>query len=157
MIEQKYTFFWGMHFSQWYPSNFIIDNIKFTTSEHYMMWAKAILFKDFETAKEILKSETPDEARWLGRQVKNFQIDTWEQNCKKIVYDGNFAKFTQNPKLLQYLKDTLGTKIVEASPEDFIWGIGMDEEEAKKTPENEWKGTNWLGEILTQLRTNLFA
>ena len=156
MNQNKYTFFWGMHFSQWYPSEFIIQDINFITAEHYMMWSKAILFNDKEIASQILKSETPDEARWLGRQVKNFNQNIWQENCKRIVYEGSYAKFTQNQELLGVLKATIGTKIVEASPEDFIWGIGMDEEEAKITPESNWRGTNWLGEILTELRENLF-
>lgn len=155
MEENKYTFFWGGPFSQWYPSVFVIDGITFKTAEHYMMWKKAKLFNSERIAEMILESDNPDDVRWLGRQVQGFDEAIWRQNCKRIVSEGTYAKFKQNPELLKILKDTEGTNIVEASPEDFNWGIGLTEEDAIKIPESEWPGTNWLGEILTQVRSDL--
>jgi hypothetical protein len=152
MDNSKYTFFWGMHFSQWYPSKFKINNIEFKTAEHYMMWHKALLFNDDKIAEMILEAENPDDVRWLGRQIKNFNESTWIAQREKIVYKGSRAKFTQNPDLFKVLMDTDDTLIVEASPEDFNWGIGLTEEEAKLIPEEQWPGTNLLGKILTQLR-----
>lgn len=155
MENNKYIFFWGNEFSQWYPSIFVIDGITYKTAEHYMMWCKAKLFKSNRIADMILESENPDDVRWLGRQIQNFDDSVWKQNCRKFVYDGSYAKFTQNENLLKVLMDTGDLKIVEASPEDFNWGIGLTEEEAVNIPEEEWPGTNWLGLALTELREKL--
>lgn len=157
MEKNKYTFFWKDQspFSQWNKAGFTLDGIHFKRAEHYMMWKKAMMFGDTESAEKILKSDHPRDAKHLGRAVKGFVKKDWEENCKKIVYDGNHAKFTQNPILLKQLMDTAGTTLVEASPYDKIWGIGLTKEEARRIPENKWPGTNWLGLILTQLRDNL--
>jgi ribA/ribD-fused uncharacterized protein len=60
-------------FQQWYPSTFVDNDLagspSFPTSEHYMMYRKALLFGDQAVAEKILASETPDEAKTLGRQA----------------------------------------------------------------------------------------
>lgn len=157
MENKKYTFFWQTEspFSQWHSSRFIIDGIPFKTAEHYMMWKKAMIFGDTDVAAEVLKSIHPKETKALGRKVKNFIKEDWEKVCKQVVYEGNYAKFTQNEKLLKALMDTGETLLVEASPYDTIWGIGLNEVNAKKTPESKWPGTNWLGKELTRLREEL--
>jgi ribA/ribD-fused uncharacterized protein len=157
MEDKKYTFFWKSEspFSQWHPSTFTVSEVVFKTAEMHMMYKKAMLFGDAETAEEILKAKHPRDCKALGRKVKGFINDLWEADCKRFVYEGNHAKFTQNPAMLKILMDTGNTKLVEAAPNDYIWGIGLSEEDAKKIPESEWPGTNWLGEILTELRENL--
>jgi ribA/ribD-fused uncharacterized protein len=156
-MENKYTFFWrdASPFSQWHKKGFTIDGVHFKTAEHYMMWKKAMLFGDTDSAEKVLKAGHPSDAKKLGRAVKGFIREEWEANCKRFVYDGNYAKFTQNEDLRKKLMETGDTLLVEASPYDAIWGIGMDEATAKKTPANQWPGTNWLGEVLTELRENL--
>ncbi|BCO16270.1 NADAR family protein_gp217 [Bacillus phage vB_BceM_WH1] len=151
----NYTFFWGGIFSQWHKSKFEVDGITFNCAEQYMMYQKALLFGDEEVAKKILTKSNPRDQKDLGRKVKGFVEETWNKHAKEIVYKGNYAKFTQNPELLKGLKATGQTLLVEASPHDDIWGIGLDEKTARKTPEKDWKGTNWLGEVLTNLRFNL--
>lgn len=157
MENKKYTFFWKDKdvFSQWHKAGFTIDGVHFKTAEHFMMWKKAMQFGDADSAEKVLKSGHPSEAKKIGRAVKGFDKYEWEQNCKRFVYEGNYAKFTQNKTLLKALMDTGDTLLVEASPYDAIWGIGLVEEDAKKMPESEWPGTNWLGSILTQLRNDL--
>lgn len=157
MDNKNYTFFWKTEspFSNWHQDEFIIDGVKFKNTEMHMMWKKAMLFGDADTAEEILKAKHPKDCKALGRKVKGFDKDIWEENCKQFVYDGNYAKFTQNKSLLKKLMDTGNTKICEASPYDSIWGLGVSEEDAKKLPEEKWPGTNWLGSILTQLREDL--
>jgi ribA/ribD-fused uncharacterized protein len=120
-----------------------------------MMAEKAKLFGDEETREEILFSKDPGKQKELGRKVKNFNSDVWTENAKKIVYNGCHLKFTQNPKLLKTLLDTEGTLLVEASPYDKIWGIGLGEDDPKIHDPKNWRGTNWLGEVLTDLRDNL--
>lgn len=157
MENNKYTFFWKDKdvFSQWHRVGFTVDGVHFKTAEHWMMWKKAMQFGDAETAEKILKEKEARDVKKHGRSVKGFDKNEWEKNCKRFVYDGNYAKFTQNPNLLKKLMDTGDTLLVEASPYDAIWGIGLDEATAKKTPAEDWPGTNWLGEVLTQLREDL--
>lgn len=155
METDKYVFFWGGPFSQWYPSNFEIDGVKFTHAEQYMMYKKAMMFSDANTAEEILKAKHPRDQKALGRKVKNFVKEDWEANCKRFVYDANRAKFTQNPKLLKVLLSTGNKELVEASPEDKIWGIGLHEKDPRCLDKNQWQGTNWLGEAITKVREDL--
>lgn len=157
MENKKYTFFWQTEspFSQWHSSHFVIDGVPFKTAEHYMMWKKAIMFGDIQIAEEVLITKHPRDVKALGRKVKGFVKEDWEDVCQQVVYDGNYAKFTQNEKLLKSLMDTGDTLLVEASPYDAIWGIGLNEADAKKTPESKWPGTNWLGIALTKLREEL--
>jgi ribA/ribD-fused uncharacterized protein len=151
-----YTFFWSGPFSQWHKSTMVIDGIKFNCCEQYMMYKKAMLFNDIEIAQKILKTFNPRDQKACGRLVKNFNQEIWEQNARQIVYEANLAKFTQSDKLKQILKDTGNTKLVEASPYDNIWGIGLDEEAAKKITEDQWPGTNWLGKALDQVKVEIF-
>lgn len=155
--NKKYTFFWQTEspFSQWHSSLFEVDGVRFKTAEHYMMWKKAVFFGDLQVADEVLKSGHPRDTKALGRKVKNFNKEEWDKVCKDFVYEGNYAKFTQNEKLKKVLMDTGDTLLVEASPYDAIWGIGLKEADAKKIPSKDWPGTNWLGEVLTKLREDL--
>lgn len=148
----KYNFFWSGPFSQWYRSSFIIDNITYNCAEQYMMHQKALLFNDHEIAKKIMKTQDPRKQKALGKEVKNFTMKVWNEHCLAIVFRGNHAKFSQNRRLYTMLMNTIPSILVEASPYDTIWGIGLDEEKAKVTPEDQWPGTNWLGYTLTNLR-----
>ena len=154
-IENKFTFFWGGPFSQWCPSPFEIDGKKFDDAEMYMMYCKAMLFNDTESAEMILTAQHPSESKAIGRRVKNFIKDVWELYCRKFVYDGNYAKFTQNPDLLKELMATGDSEIVEASPEDKIWGIGLHETDPRAKNKETWQGTNWLGEAIQAVRETL--
>jgi ribA/ribD-fused uncharacterized protein len=153
---EMFVFFWKSNspFSQWYVSNFIIDGITFNSAEQYMMYRKAVLFKDEEIAKKILKTHSPKEQKALGREVRHFEQEKWEKYCQKFVYEGNYAKFTQNESLKKALLSTIGT-LVEASPVDPIWGVGLAEDDPRIKDRSTWKGKNWLGEILTQVRDEL--
>ena len=154
---QQYFYFWrdASPFSQWHQSLFVVDGIEFNCAEQYMMYQKALLFKDEITAAEILKAKHPRQQKALGRKVYPFIPEVWNKHSEQIVYDGNFAKFTQNPYLIEALMRTEGMTLVEASPYDSIWGIGLDEETARVTSPEQWPGQNKLGKILTKLRIDL--
>ena len=152
---EKYTFFWSGIYSQWYKAQFTIQGTTYNCAEQYMMHQKAILFGDYEAAHLIMQTRNPREQKAIGRTVKGFIASVWESRAKFIVKRGNHAKFTQNPKLLEALLATAPTILVEASPRDPIWGIGIDEEKARRTPAELWPGKNWLGEVLTELRDEL--
>jgi hypothetical protein len=156
----KYTFFYKMKnpFSNWYRCKFVdAEGNTYNCSEQYMMAEKAKLFGDEEVRELILASTDPKEQKELGRRVKNFDSAKWEANCKEIVYKGCYLKFTQNLKLLDFMLETRGTLLVEASPYDKIWGIGLGEDDPRIHDKRNWQGKNWLGIVLTQLRDDLLA
>ncbi|MGB4817632.1 MAG: NADAR family protein [Saprospiraceae bacterium] len=145
----KYYFFFGGMFSNWFPSYFTVDGILYNCGEQYMMYQKAVLFGDKESAKQIMCERDPAWQKQLGRKVKGFDKAEWDKVKYDIVKKGLREKFFQNPgckDLLNACKDRI---IVEASPTDRIWGIGYYAKDAMKNRAN-W-GENLLGKILTEL------
>ncbi len=155
MTNEQFTFFYGGAFSQWAFSPFTIDGIAYRTAEHYMMWFKDQVFGGGWLAERILSAEHPREAKALGRLVPNFDLATWNAVARKGVFCGNVAKFTQNPLMLFQLMETYGTTLVEASPTDIVWGIGLAQDDPLRFDRSNWRGTNWLGEVLQHVREAL--
>ena len=151
--EIKYHFFLNGKLSNWYDSTFTCDSIIFSCVEQYMMYHKARLFVDTETAKKILNESNPHKQKELGRAVKNYKDEIWSAFRYDIVKNGVQNKFKQNKNLEEYLKTLKGYTIVEASPDNIIWGIGFEEDDALENIDN-W-GQNLLGKILTDLANNL--
>ena len=161
----KYVFFWSdtergnevtkACLSQWYPSVFTADEITYSTAEQYMMAQKAQLFQDKAIYKEIMTAKHPKQCKALGQQVKNFSQTVWDAHKFQIVVDGNMAKFSQNPKLKEFLLQTGDRVLAEASPYDKIWGIGMTEDNEKVINPLEWNGQNLLGFALMEVRRKL--
>ena len=162
----KYLFFWGHQpnpsgkissscLSQWWNSEFNVDGTNYATSEHWMMAEKARLFNDQETLKKILVSESPRDAKKLGREIKNFDQYIWEKYRVKIVVKGNYFKFIQNKELETYLLNTKNRILVEASPVDRIWGIGLDSTSDFATIPTKWRGLNLLGFALMEVRDRI--
>ena len=156
-MNEKFTFFWRSEspFSQWYPAVFIVGDVRFNCAEQYMMYRKALLFEDEVIARKILDASSPQTQKALGRKVRNFSEPVWEEQSHEIVYTGNHAKFTQNPPLQAALLATAGTTLVEASPRDRVWGVGLSEDDPRIHHRKQWLGQNRLGEILTRLREDL--
>jgi ribA/ribD-fused uncharacterized protein len=152
--QSDFVFFWGGIFSQWYPSEFQVNGQWYMTAEQYMMAEKARLFNDNYALERILESPDPMVQKEWGRKVKNFDKTKWETVCKDIVYKGNYEKFTQDPSLMKALLNTT-KEIVEASPSDQIWGIGLKANNPLAWNKETWKGTNWLGEVLMKVRESL--
>ncbi len=158
----KYVYFWGHTpsgagvdkscLSQWYPSAFERSNLPFATAEHFMMYRKADLFGDSEISSKILEADSPGEAKALGRQVRAFDEAVWKEFRRGIAVEGNFAKFSQNEDLREFLVATGNRVLVEASPVDPIWGIGLDYKAATHLHPKEWKGQNLLGFVLMEVR-----
>lgn len=154
-----YIFFWKPYekpygiFSQWYKSDFIIDNVKYNCAEQYMMAQKAILFKDYEIHKKILQEKNPFQQKKLGRLVKNFNNEVWKEHRYKIVLRGNMEKFKQNIQIKNILLNTKNAYIVEASPYDKIWSCGLKAQQAKDIA--KWTGLNLLGKILMEVRNKI--
>lgn len=154
---EKFTLFWGGPFSQWLPCTFTIDEIEYNCTEQYMMAEKARFFQDNESLEKIMKSNSPRSQKAYGRKVKNFNAESWSAYAKSVVFKANMAKFSQNKNLLNELFKTKGTTLVEASPYDKIWGIGLSEDNPDTLDRSKWRGTNWLGEVLNDVRDKLMA
>ncbi len=165
---EKFTFFWQAQspFSQFHPAKFTgkplfvstpddENGYTFRHCEQWMMFNKAKLFKDEKSATMILKATEPIQCKALGRKVENFNEQIWKEQNERIVLEGNRQKFTQNPDLLQKLLETDGTTLVEASPRDRLYGIGLSAKNPKALNRSTWRGKNLLGELLTKLRDEL--
>ncbi|MFG2062783.1 NADAR family protein [Micromonospora sp. NPDC048871] len=161
-----YLFFWGHQpradgrigaecLSQWWPAPFTLDGLRFATAEHYMMWRKAVLFDDHARAAQILTVDSPEAVKALGRRVVGFDPQTWQRHRFDIVVTGNRAKFDQHRALGAYLLDTGERVLVEASPFDQVWGIGLAADHPDAIDPAGWRGLNLLGFALMQARTIL--
>ncbi len=154
-MTEEFYFFWKHRLSQWHMVNFVVDGIIFNCCEQFMMCSKALLFNDLETSYKIMDSRNPYEHQQLGRRVKNFDLDKWNEHARDIVYTGNYARFTQNEDDKELLLSTGNKQIVESSPVDKIWGIGLAATDPRALNRATWRGTNWLGEVLTQVREDI--
>ena len=161
----KYLFFWGhTHtgqavtkacFSQWYGAPFSEDGKEFATAEHYMMYGKAKLFDDALAMANILKANNPGAAKAEGRKVRNFNQERWNENKFDLVVNANLAKFKGNAELKEFLLKTGERVLVEASPVDRVWGVGLSEDSEAVSNPNRWKGENLLGFALMEVRERL--
>ncbi len=159
----KYLFFWGHTpqkdgsigkscFSQWWVAPFTVEGVVYQTAEHWMMAEKARLFKDNACLKAIIASPSPAEAKQWGRNVKGFTPAVWNAHKYNIVKQGNCHKFLQHPELKAFLKGTKNRVLVEASPRDQIWGIGLSASHENVENPILWKGENLLGFALMEVR-----
>lgn len=144
-----------MCLSQWYPCEFEAEGTKYTSAEQYMMAEKARLFGDEEIRAQILKTSDPAICKKLGRKVRNFNQEKWNKNRENIARKGNFYKFSQNAKLREFLLSTGDKILVEASPRDRIWGIGMGKSNPDALDPAKWRGRNLLGFAITSVRKKI--
>ena len=128
------------------------DGVDYNCCEQYMMHKKAMLFNDILSANKILKEKNPKKQKELGRLVKGYNEKVWEENRFKIVFDGNYYKFTQNPLLGEFLIRTRPNILVEAAPWDKIWGSGTGPTDERTFDKDRWLGLNLLGKANMQVR-----
>lgn len=152
MDKLNCEFFWGGPFSQWAYSPFVVDGITFENAEKWMMYHKAKTFNDQEALNQILALEDPQVIKAIGRKVKNFNAEHWSSVSYEIVKMGNIHKFEQNPEMKDYLMSTGDKEIVEASPYDRIWGIGIGPSDPKRFESKYWNGENLLGKVIMDVR-----
>lgn len=161
-----YLHFWGHRqradgvvtascFSQWYPACFEIDGVAYSTAEHFMMAEKARLFEDHATLGQVLAAPTPNDAKSLGRRVAGYDDARWAARRFDAVLEGNLAKFSQSDKLRAFLLGTGSAVLVEASPMDPVWGIGMAADDPHANDPEQWLGLNLLGFALMAVRDRL--
>lgn len=161
-----FLFFWGHTpkregtvdascLSQWFPIEFSIDGVRYATAEHFMMAEKARLFRDDEALARILVAPTPADAKAVGREVRGYDDAAWEAARFAAVVRGNLAKFGQNEAPRAFLLGTGERILVEASPRDRVWGIGMGASNPDARDPARWRGRNLLGFALMAAREEL--
>lgn len=164
----KYLFFWGHTakdpaqlgkecLSQWYPAAFDVDGVRYQTAEHWMMAEKARLFGDHAAAGRAVAAPHPGAAKRVGREVRGFDAAVWEERRFGIVVAGNRAKFGQHADLRAFLLATGSRVLIEASPVDRVWGIGLAADDPRAADPSTWAGLNLLGFALMQVRAALAA
>ena len=136
----------------WYPSPFTMDGITFNCVEQYMMYQKAVIFRDSTTATAILAASDPSTQKKLGRSVSGYDHNVWAGMRQMVVLRGLMAKFGQNERLKDQLLATGDAYLVEASKHDRNWGIGVDLKDDARKDASNWQGSNLLGFALMEVR-----
>ncbi|MEU3458980.1 NADAR family protein [Streptomyces sp. NPDC006733] len=164
----KYLPFWGHRpqrdgspgagcLSQWWPAPFTVGGVEYATAEHWMMAGKARVFGDAEAERAAVAAVHPKAAKSVGRTVRGFDEETWRRERFALVVEGSVAKFGQHPELCGYLLGTNGRVLVEASPLDRVWGIGLAADDERAGDPARWRGLNLLGFALMEARARLLA
>ncbi|MEV7196159.1 NADAR family protein [Streptomyces sp. NPDC093510] len=162
----KYLHFWGHTprrdgslgpscLSQWWPSPFTVDGVEYATAEHWMMAARARLFDDADAERAVLAAPTPAQAKNAGRLVRGFDDAIWARERFGIVVAGSTHKFASDPALREFLVGTGRRVLVEASPLDRVWGIGLAADDPRAADPAKWRGPNLLGFALMEARARL--
>lgn len=156
-VTQNFVFFYGNTscFSNFLETAFLVNGIAFCCGEQFIMYSKAMLFKDYEIADKIMLESSPQKMKALGRKVKDYDDGVWASSGERLTYIGLLAKFQQNEKLKLELLDTGNRELVEASPRDRVWGIGMGVTNKDIEDKTKWKGRNILGKILMRVRDHI--
>jgi len=152
VITDSHVFFHQEWPSQWFPAKFVVHGLEYNCCEQYMMAEKARLFNDIKKAEQIMKSHNPAVMKKLGQAVRGFKQHVWDQQREKIVFEGNYARFSQDKKYKKKLLETGDRLLVEASPKDKIWGIGLATTNKDIHREKKWPGLNLLGKCITAAR-----
>ncbi|WP_103514787.1 NADAR family protein [Streptomyces sp. SM10] len=164
----KYLPFWGHRprpdgslgescLSQWWPAPFTVATVTYASAEHWMMAGKARLFGDSEAEALAVAAGSPAVAKKVGRLVRGFDDALWARERFALVVAGSVHKFGQDPALRAYLLGTGERVLVEASPLDRIWGIGLAKDDPRAGDPASWRGLNLLGFALMQARERLRA
>ncbi|MFG1806678.1 NADAR family protein [Streptomyces sp. NPDC049040] len=162
----KYLHFWGHRpqrdgsagpgcLSQWWPAPFTVDGVTYASAEHWMMAGKARLFGDAEAERRAVAAVHPKAAKDVGRLVRGFDDAVWARERFALVTEGSVHKFSQHPELRDFLLGTGGRVLVEASPLDRVWGIGLAADDERAADPARWRGLNLLGFALMDARDRL--
>lgn len=143
------------YLSNWYLSKFTVDNVTFSSMERYMMYKKAVCFRDKDTADRILATNDVAEIKALGRLVADYNESYWNGVRQIVVFEGLIAKFSQNEDLKKLLKATENAILAECAVKDRIWGIGLSMKDPERFEIDKWEGQNLLGYALMMVRERL--
>lgn len=133
----------------------VIDDMSFYCTEQYYMFYKARVFSDKEAMKQIMQTKDSKLMKRIGSNVKGFDQDKWYKIAIQVMVIASIKKYEQNPALRRQLFETAGTELVETSPTDERWGIGLSLFDWRLRDKEMWRGMNILGRLLTMLRDKL--
>lgn len=143
------------YLSNWFLSDFIVNDIHFSSMEQYMMFQKAVLFRDMDIAPQILETDNVGKIKALGRSVKNYDDTIWSGVRQIVVYNGLLEKFGQDEELKRKLLETHEDILAECAVQDRVWGIGLSMKDDRRFDMGEWQGQNLLGFTLMLVRDTL--
>ena len=143
------------YLSNWYLSEFTVEGVRFSSMEQYMMYKKAMMFKDAAIAEKIMATDNVSEVKAFGREVSNYNDTVWSGCRQIVVYNGLLEKFRQNPELKQKLLSTGDAVLAECAVKDRIWGIGLSMKDPDRLDMGKWQGRNLLGFTLMAVRENI--
>jgi ribA/ribD-fused uncharacterized protein len=150
-----HIYFWGSFLSNFEPVKIKFAGFDFHTSEQLFMFLKAKYFVDEEMATRIVEEgQDPFTAKKLGRQVKGFNEEEWAEDREDMMYIACQRKFMDDDmfKLLLATGDKI---LVEGSPHDKIWGVGLNFNGEEILDEENWNGLNLLGKVLMKVRDDM--
>ena len=140
--------------SNFYPAKFKIGSKTFLHTEQYFQYMRAEIAGNLDLANQIANESCPVKCKNLGKKAQ--ENDAWKNRQEDVMLEGCTAKFQQNPKIMEFLKDTSPKKLVEARHDDRFWGAGLKVSDQKLlAPPHEWPGQNKLGTILERIRDAL--
>lgn len=158
-LTNRRIYFWGGIFSQWADSSFYDPEIKkdFNCAEQAMMYYKAMTFQDKDAMQAVLKESDPRNQKQIGRNIKGYDDDIWNEVKFNIVARNNLLKFSQNCSWRELLIYTDGYELVEASPYDKIWGVGLGADNPDIFDKDKWQGENLLGKAIMDARDKIIS
>ena len=148
--DERYGFL-----SNWYPSAFEKDGVRYSSMEQYMMHRKALVMGDTEIAGQILSISDAGKIKALGKAVRNYNDTLWNGVRQVIIYEGLLEKFRQNEELKEQLLATGECILAECAVQDRIWGIGLSMQDERQHDMSLWRGQNLLGFALMLVRSAL--
>lgn len=157
----EYAFFWRETeaplgaLSQWARADFEVDGRRYSSAEQYMMAEKAARMGDLESWRRIVDCDDPGEIKRLGRAVRPYDEARWAAVREHVVVRGNLARFGQDAAARAVLLGTGDAILVEASPYDQLWGIGLEAAHPDARDPARWRGPNLLGFSLMRVRASL--
>ncbi len=153
----SHIYFWNGIYSQWHTTHnqFTENGIQYPNAEKYMMMEKAKVFGATDIYDKMKEVDSPRTIKALGREIKNFSDKVWDEHKMEVVARASFLKFSQNPDLLRQLIADKDKTLVEASPVDKVWGIGLHYDDDKVLNESDWNGQNLLGKCIMIARNKI--
>lgn len=140
--------------SNFYPCELVIDNCTYHSVEQYYQEKKAIFGKNPEIASLIRSTTDPAKCKNLGGKV--LVGDNWLPFALDEMKRACWIKFSQNPYLKGFLRNTGDSMLVEAGPDKY-WGVGLKLNDPNIHNKDSWDchAQNRLGEVLMTIRKEL--
>lgn len=151
--------FWGQAspFSNWRAGKITLDGFDYSCGEQRMMHCKAALFGDLAASERVLASPSPWSQKQIGRSIRGYDEAVWEDDRMPMMIEIVFQKAIQDDSTRAHLMATGTAVIVEASPHDPVWGIGLSENDPASLDPSLWKGRNLLGRAWMAAREHIRA